>query len=400
MTRHHSLLASGAQPFLTPLFKPDGRLSRWPKGAGRSLQVVDLSVMSNPPTIAHLTQVSPTLSAGVRTQYSPLATAHRYVGVPLIPHPVAGAGYYIPSNESGTSAAAAWTTYEFQSASSFVEVRTLCSNAQFMISVADAGAHDYHPIRSTAFSNDASGSTQFVDMDWSADAQPNKNRFYRVSGYNFAWGGIYVKTDGLSPAASYPTYRDSLSLMAWMGDSYPMGTGSFLDVQHVAPLISRLLGFDHWHDGRGGTGWASTSVDVPTARSTRYAKRVRAGPAAAGVTAPSYIVSSLGYNDSGNAAGVITPYDNWCPDIKTAYPAAGVISLGPWTPLGSTANLDAVKANISARAAAGGASFVDIADIVNAGNKALYTGGDNQHPNAAGHEFLARSIAPLILPLI
>jgi lysophospholipase L1-like esterase len=174
-----------------------------------------------------------------------------------------------------------------------------------------------------------------------------------------------------------------------MGDSYVQGTGAGTGRDHVAPLASAILGFDHWHDGVGGTGWNSSDANEPAAR-------VLARIAAMSRT-PDIVVSALGYNDvGGNLVSLSERYRAWAAAVHAALPDRPIVTFGPWTPLGNGSSLDALRTVLHDEAQRAGAHFIDIADWVTVANRGRFIGGDNVHPNRAGHVYLARRAAQAI----
>lgn len=256
---------------------------------------------------------------------------------------------------------------------------------------------DGQPVQAAAFTTTANSQRKKVLLDWTNggavtdDAITRKVRRYRIEGSNLVFRGVYLPADGSVWAPSDMANR---KLMAWISDSYGFGTGAgtgFM-LKHVM-IASRLLGFDHWHDGIGGTGWANADSNEPALRFTNKMAIL--------TRAPDVIVGAMGYNNSGSSqANVEAGIDNWVTAVRARYPAARILLLGPWTPAGETGPLASVKGWIAGRANALGVGFVDISTLVTAANKAAYTGGDNVHPGGNGHLYLARRIADKLAAML
>lgn len=338
-----------------------------------------LGVMANPPAITVTNGSATTIAGGV--QAIKTDPGFRYTAPPMAQW-TTNTGYLVVGDGTANDISS-FVAVEFLSSAPQVEFKLLRFNTVANIRV------DGELVQDASFSFDAAGSGVFVKLDWSASANPTKLRRYRLTGFNMPFGGVFTPTgaDGIS----YPTSLDSVPLMAFLGDSYTQGTGANGPDRVYANALATALGYAYWGDGLGGSGWNTASTNDPTSRiGRRIAKLTKA---------PAVIVTALGYNDAGSSmATLATSYDAAIAALKAAYPAAKIVSLGPWTPLGSTANLATVAATVSGRAAAAGVPFVDIADVINANNKATFIGGDNVHPVQAGHEFLGRSIAPRMRP--
>lgn len=289
------------------------------------------------------------------------------------------AGYF-----SGARSVSDLVIAEFLSDAAAVEFRLNSYATVFDITV------DGQPVRAATFTTTAAGTGRLVKLDWSADADPTRPRHYQIAGINLALARVYTSAGG---SLWLPDGHAPRKLLAVMGDSYTQGTGASQMRRHWAPLVSRLFGMDHWHDGTGGTGWNSTGTNDPV---TRLEQRLGALN-----RKPDVVVFALGYNDfAGNMTALAERVTATLTTAKTLFPAARLIALGPWTPLGATPALSTVKAAMAQQAAAQGVAFVDIENLINTANKAQYTGPDNVHPNMAGHTYLAHRIARRLASII
>lgn len=317
-----------------------------------------------------------TISGGIKI--SPNSTAWKRTGTTAV---LTASSYLAAANPSR------YFAWQIETDSSQVEF--LLANYNTVIDIFVDG----NLVQGPAFQTTASGSGRTIRLDWSADSTPRRMRNVQLCGFNLLFGGCWIE-----PTASvwFPASRDRRRLMAFLGDSYTQSTGAPSASRTYAAAIAEMLGFDLYADGIGSTGWLSSGGNVPAARvATNIGALTRA---------PDTIVTALGYNDNGaDAAGLATlqaQYDATIAALRTAWPAARLVTLGPWTPIGPTAGLTNVRNALLARAAANGIPFIDVEGIITAANKAIYTGTDNVHPNAAGHQYLGRRIAPLLAPTL
>lgn len=336
-----------------------------------------LSVYSPAPTITiNDGGNSSTLSSPVYWGFRNESGAFQFVGTPPIAGPGGLAGFTFASY-GGVVSPSQFMTVQWMSDAATLEIQILNYNASFDIKV------DGSPIQAATFSTTASGSQRLVKIDWSGDANPNKPRLYEIAGINLALGGVFAPSNS---TLWYPSKGVGQKLMVFFGDSYTQGVGASMARQHIPYLIAKYLGVDEWHDGLGGSGWNSASPDDPLTRINKGINRL--------TRAPDFVVTMLGYNDgAGNMNNALANATAALTAVKAKWPQARIIMVGPWTPIGNTANLASVRTMLISAAAAVGATFIDIADIINAGNRQLYGSGDNVHPNQAGHGFLARRIA-------
>lgn len=259
-----------------------------------------------------------------------------------------------------------------------VEIYLLAYNSNLDVYVND------ELIDASGYSLGASGQPYILKLDWGSS---RATRHIRVSGQNLLFGGVWTSNKG--SIFQVPYYGPTV---AFFGDSYTDGTGATKPTRNYVASAMVAMGVRCWGQGAGGKGWLSGSPDDV---STRVANWVAAF---AGQPAPDIIVSAYGYNDStGNMTTLDTNYRLWVDLVKAAFPLATIVTLGPWTPLGSTTNLTNVKNTLQTAAVAKGVAFIDIENIINSANKQDYTGGDNTHPNAAGHAYLGQRIGHLLL---
>jgi lysophospholipase L1-like esterase len=238
------------------------------------------------------------------------------------------------------------------------------------------------PVQDTQFKFGATGGARVVQVDFAGVA---KDRKIELFGRLMPFGGVWVAS---ADTVSYPSEDDAVPLIAFApGDSYTQGTGAASPRQTYAGAAADALGLDFWSEGIGSSGWLSSGANLAATRIQQYVAPLS--------KAPSIVVTPLGFNDAGGDLTLVaTNYDAAVAQIRAAWPAAAIVTLGPWTPKGATTvHLTAIKQVLMDRAAANGVLFIDIEGIITLGNMAQYTGSDLTHPTAEGHRYLGAKIA-------
>lgn len=352
---------------VTGLVGPDGGRLAAVKARALPPQV-ETSAYAGAPTITDLATATSGIASGVRvTKDDPCFT---YLSASLGAW-ASNSNYVAPSSLSNFMAVTFCTD-----APAF-ELYLNRYNSRVMIEV------DGRPALSSHISLDSNGSPNLVKVDFSGVRQA---RTIRVSGYNMPFGGLYI-----GPSDSVWLAKDSRPLISFVGDSYSQGTGANAQALTWAATCARLLDYQYWIDGIGSTGYTTAGVNSmanrTAARTNALVRRI------AGINeqvTPDYQVWALGYNDfSAAQSAVETGFD----EGYTASNKNPDVIIGPWTPLGSTAGLDNIRAWLQSRASAKNLPYIDIKNYVNSANKTVLTGGDNVHPVQAGHDYLGYRIA-------
>jgi lysophospholipase L1-like esterase len=275
------------------------------------------------------------------------------------------------------------STIEFVVNAAQVDLEILAYNASFDVTVTDypqalPGVNGAE-INTTSFASDASGSPMLLTLRWLT----KRSRVVRIGGFNLGFGGAQVAgSDSITASAS--TGRAPLAV--FLGDSYTADTGANSAMRQWCNTLCNIKGWECLPDGIGGDGWTTTGADLPNTRvTTDLALRTQV---------PSRVICAMGYNDGGgNMTTLASQFATAVASIKSAFPSATIQVLGPWTPLGGTANLTLVKNALITACTTASVTFVDIENIINAGNSAQYGLGDLTHPNQAGHDYLGQQIA-------
>lgn len=233
---------------------------------------------------------------------------------------------------------------------------------------------DDQRIATTPVQTDSSGGAYIYTVDWAGDA---KIRRYRLCGINTAFGGLFIPS-------TYSILKPTgfLKPLVWqMGDSYTLGVGATQASYNDFHVMCDLLGLEGIADGISGAGWTSTQDE----RIPEYRVRTKLG---AITRKPDYVFLAMGYNDNAADPTRIEPaFRPAVAAVREIVPDAKIIVIGAATPLGATAGLDAVRAEIMALSSELGLTYIDMNNVVNANNSSIYTGSDNIHPSNAGHVF-------------
>jgi lysophospholipase L1-like esterase len=329
-------------------------------------------VMAAPPTVTSFNGTTSSITSAQNV--SPGSTSVRRTGANIV-----NGGFEYYNNDPSRV-----LVLDFWSDSTLFELVLSRFNANVDVRVDVGDGLGLKLAQSSAFTTDSAGSGIILKLDWTAAATPGQPRRYRIAGQNFRFWGLNIDA-----GASIWTPQDRAPLMYFFGDSYTQATNANGIDRSYARTVGDVLGYEAYNDGIGGTGWTSTSTSLPTTRIAACLAQL--------TSTPDTIVTALGYNDAGgNMTTLATNYDAAVAAIRAAAPSARVVTVGPWTPLGTTANLTTVKTTLSGRAAALGVTFIDIENVVSSVNKAINTGGDNVHPTPAGHQFLGYRIAELM----
>lgn len=274
------------------------------------------------------------------------------------------------------------TSWEWSSNSQRVDIPMIGLNTQATLYVNGL------QVASATLATDASGTQYLYALDFGSTGW----RTFRLTGFNLAFGGVRI--DGTATLAGPLTVRP---LMWTIGDSYSLGVGAENPATTHIGVMADLLGVDVVPDGVGGSGWGTPAPNSPADRVA-----ARLVPLTRNVE---YVCYDLGFNDAGgNLATVAASFDAAHAAVKASGRVDAVTKyfcFGPATPVGRTANLDAIRDTLIARcAAAGDVEFIDVGDWVSVTNKTSYTGVDNVHASPVGHKFLGGRRALVVGPLL
>ncbi len=201
-------------------------------------------------------------------------------------------------------------------------------------------------------------------------------------------------TEGKRQADASAQAAGADQVVAFLGDSYTAGVGASPG-RAWPDLLASSLGWDSYKSfAHGGTGYA-TAV-------TKNAMRVCGldqCPSYAEVLprvidyAPTLVIVSGGRNDTRRTVEQVeTGAKRLFESLSAALPEATVVVTSPiWDAREHPAKLDRLTAVIRLAAADSNATYLDLGEPF-AGKPELIT-GDLVHPNDAGYELLARTVA-------
>lgn len=215
-----------------------------------------------------------------------------------------------------------------------------------------------------------------------------KVRRFSLVGINTAFGGIYT-----GPGYTIWKKEDKRPVVWQLGDSYTYGTSATQQSFNDFRMVCDNLGLLGLADGIGGSGWTSTGSRQPQERIKQKLATLS--------KEPDYVFLAMAYNDAGaNMTLAETNFRESVALIRTLKPAAKIIVIGTATPVGGTANLEAITTTIKTAAEDLGLPYVDMYEVVNARNATIYTSNDNTHPNDAGYGYRAYNLTEKLREVI
>lgn len=281
-------------------------------------------------------------------------------------------------NAVGSATAA---TFEWETDAPLMEIRLNGSNLKGALFV------DGALVNTSDIVTDTSGADYLLKVDFGGVSRPRRFKFW---GVNMLFGGIRVPGayTAWKPVADKP--------LVWaLTDSYGFGTGASPLVETAFMVACQRLGVEGLADGIGGTGWIEGGGGTLPSPESRITSKL-----ATLTREPTEVWFMLGYNNSMSSLTAVAAGVNASVAlVRTYWPNAIIRIFGPYTPLGITANLLAVKNTLKARAAELGVHFHDLEGVVTAANKVRYTGPDDVHASPAGHTFIGRRLSQLAYPV-
>lgn len=289
------------------------------------------------------------------------------------------------------------------------EIISYDNGASFRVYVDDvlvqlAGAPADDPVNNPALTRlGNTGDNPRLRLEFNPPAQ---NAHVRIEGQ-----GLDIGYFGFGPNDTYSTPSGSSITpkivigprMIVLGDSFTEGIGSVGSLESWATQFGRDLGiYDVWPLGVGGTGYLNTVGGTkPTFRS-RFDGDVIP-------FTPNILVFAGGTNDPCADQAAMTALTNECNTLfahaKASLPNASIYVMSPWEGPNShdQPHINASAAVLAAVNATGGIKWIDSSAIFtgtgfagnlkNDGNSDLYFSSDGAHPNAAGHNYLAKQLS-------
>ncbi|MCK1676636.1 SGNH/GDSL hydrolase family protein [Bradyrhizobium sp. 150] len=328
-----------------------------------------LGLMASPPAATWKGDGTTTIAGAVT--YNQLSGVWRYLNATA----THASGYY----QATPSTAEVFVADTYVPSADEVDLRFLRFNSSIMVFV------NRQPISATAFTTDASGSANLLQLRFAGTPLEGQPKRIRVYGINILFAGMYIS---FGKTAALPT--GNRPVMALETDSYGGDTGGVTGLGFYRSCFE-ALGYDVVIDPVGSTSYLTGAG--ATAAATRMTNRIGVLPAA-----PTRIGLFLAFNAQGGDMGLLaTNHAATIAAKEAVWPGVPVDTWGPWTPQGETANLALVKNALIASAAANNSKFFDIANIINASNAATYgyaaEAPNYVHPNVAGHTYLGEQMA-------
>lgn len=285
-------------------------------------------------------------------------------------------GIYGKNAVGGATAA----TFEWWSDAPLFEIRLNGSNLFGSLFV------DGQLASGTTITTDGSGADYLLRVDFGGVAKPRRFKFW---GVNLLFGGVRIPGAYTSwkPVQQHP--------FVWaLTDSYGFGTGAAPLAENAFMVACHNLGIEGLADGIGGTGWIEGGGGtLPSPESRITSKLVPL------TRAPDEVWFMLGLNNKNSDLEAVEAGVNASvAAVRGAWPNTIVRIFGPYTPAGMTANLQTITNLLRDRAQALGVFFEDMAGLVTAGNKALYTGVDDLHPTPEGHRYIGGRQSLIVKP--
>ncbi|WP_311053054.1 SGNH/GDSL hydrolase family protein [Rhodococcus qingshengii] len=356
-------------------------------------------VMATPPTKTLVATSGPNPIASPQT--FPFDT-NRVTRLGLVPRVVNTGGGVPTWQENATNAA--WTPpsfaveFDFYGTSFAIPFKNRQANSAYFWTFVDGQPATAGPTNEATTSS--GNFSAYYQQTFSAPAW----RRIRVYMWLADFGGVIVgPTDSISPTRKPPV------TVALYGDSWiDSATGAASVLTGVAHTAGRILGWELFHCGQGGTGY-----DNPGAAShAAYTDAARLDGLAS--TGADIVVISGSSNDDSRPVLTTQPAALYAA-IAARMPKAKIIvvgppSLGTTVPSGRAANVPVIKA--AALAAPNVVAFIDpIAGTwitgtgksgatTGVGNADIMVATDGIHPSQAGHEYYGRREAELILEVL
>lgn len=223
--------------------------------------------------------------------------------------------------------------------------------------------------------------------------------------------------------ASIFPYNEKRIKACFDGDSIVEGAGSGNQILNsTVGVFSQIYNFDFYDNARGGTGYSNTLNGTKEKMIDRINNLV--------LENPDIIFIMCGLNDSSMLSNATTDIPAYFDKLEEVFPDKEVIIISPFNPREDANNIgDLVSINnlCKENALAKGYPYIDtingstydkkgnmitsglggiikgfgtVSSPVKGGNRSIYISGDNTHPVAEGHRFLANRIAEECYKLI
>ena len=225
------------------------------------------------------------------------------------------------------------------------------------------------------------GSTYFLPITFATAA----HRTIKLEFFNLYFGGVVLgPTDAIGRAV---TNRPKVLVI---GDSFTEGSGSSYYVDGWVPTLGRLLGWDVWSSGQGGSGYVA-----PGNYTGKFSTRLSFY---ANIDFDVIVVAG-GINDCNAtyAGGVATEAASLYSTIKSTWPTATWIATSPLINKGVegwTSYYHSVRQTLASAASTAGFNFVDLMEMPINGSTPV-TGTISNSPSAGATTFQSALRVPI-----
>jgi lysophospholipase L1-like esterase len=255
------------------------------------------------------------------------------------------------------------------------------------------------------------GSTYIINLTFAS--RKLRRIKYQANGGNFY--GVYIGPND----TIYPTARPRGPFTIFMGDSFTEGTGADGWYNGYASTIGRMLGWDYWTSGSGGTGYLNAGTRI------KFQDRVQRDVIAHD---PEIVILQGGQNDTTFQPNEVEAAAELLFKTVTAgLPNALVIAISNIAIANTTTAVTQTRDAIKAAALRNGIALIDSIDGVTydfngnplsvsmgnwfsgignigspqaTGNRTYYTYSDGGHPSNAGHPYIAERVTGEIQRLL
>jgi len=279
------------------------------------------------------------------------------------------------------------------------ELREKSYGLTYKIAVDEGNGYEY--VTAVAQSGTPSTGTLYLRKVEFAEA---KLRKIRVEYHNYYFCGVYINGNDtiFTPKTKKPQ-------AIFVGDSYTEGSNADNFCGCFAGVMAKLLDWDFWNSGVGGSGY----INPGTTGRVKFRDRIQHDVIS---YKPDFCIIAGGINDTGYAPiDVQTEAELLYDTILSGTPKTQIIVIGNWSSQDAIPDALAITDALKAAALSKGLPFIDVLRgttydkngniLTNAvgawiagtgdeetpttsGNSSAFISTDGTHPNKKGHEYL------------
>lgn len=196
---------------------------------------------------------------------------------------------------------------------------------------------------------------------------------------------------GTSAPASSPRATASAARVAYLGDSYTVGTGATTEADGWVSQLDDVFGWQGTNLGCGGSGYVAPGGSCKKAYDKRISDVVAARPDA--------VIVSGGLNDvrtTDDLNELKKEVDKTFADLRIALPDAEIVAVSPLWGAGRTpSTITILGAIVETAVAKVDGTYLDIGQPLYARPDLMID--DGIHPNDAGHRVIAEAVAETLV---